>query len=218
MFGDNPLRPPVKGDGSVLQIKEIFPTLQGEGPNTGQAAVFVRLGGCNLACDFCDTDFEEFCTLQLADITTRIDEIAVENDINLVVITGGEPLRQPITKLCDYALQAGYKVQIETNGTLWQELPEKVEVVCSPKASNGLYFPPHPHLQKHIIALKFVISAQRKPYDTIPEFAANFSVWLQPMDENDESKNRNNLIYAMQLAEKYGYKLSLQTHKLFGID
>ncbi|CAN0594227.1 unnamed protein product, partial [Ectocarpus sp. 12 AP-2014] len=58
MFGDNPIRPPEKGDGLHLMVKQIFKTLQGEGPHVGTPSIFVRLGGCNLACDFCDTEFE----------------------------------------------------------------------------------------------------------------------------------------------------------------
>jgi organic radical activating enzyme len=58
MRGNNPIRPPEQGDGMILQVKSIFATIQGEGPNVGTPAVFIRLGGCNLACEFCDTSFE----------------------------------------------------------------------------------------------------------------------------------------------------------------
>ena len=57
MFGKNPIRKPENHDGNFLKIQEIFYTIQGEGIYSGYPAVFVRLGGCNLACKFCDTDF-----------------------------------------------------------------------------------------------------------------------------------------------------------------
>lgn len=217
MHGTNPIRPPVKGDGSVLEVVEIFPTLQGEGPYVGMPAVFVRLGGCNLACHFCDTEFEAFTALPLDGIMERI---ALHPSIRLVVITGGEPLRQPIGPFCGMLLEAGYKVQIETNGTLWRSLPERVDVVCSPKASQGQYHPVRPDLLARASAIKFIVSASDETYRTIPDigqYEAGVQVYIQPMDEQDEAKNRENMAYAVALCLAHNYRLSLQTHKILGI-
>ena len=60
MFGYNLKRPVIKGNGQFLSIKSIFKTLQAEGPYCGVPAIFIRLGGCNLACSFCDTEFEDY--------------------------------------------------------------------------------------------------------------------------------------------------------------
>ncbi|MDE3061294.1 MAG: 7-carboxy-7-deazaguanine synthase QueE, partial [Pseudomonadota bacterium] len=140
MRGNNPIRPPVQDEGQSLAVKRIFPTLQGEGPYAGHPAVFVRLGGCNLACAFCDTDFEGFATLAVNEIIGEVKRLA-EGARRLVVITGGEPLRQNIVPLCEALLTEGFKVQIETNGTLARPLPENVEIVCSPKNAGNGYFP-----------------------------------------------------------------------------
>ena len=77
MFGKNPIRPPEKGDGSILFVQEIFPTLQGEGPLAGVPAVFLRLGGCNLACSFCDTEFESFKEWKLEDIIAEVKKLSL---------------------------------------------------------------------------------------------------------------------------------------------
>ncbi|MBX9726502.1 MAG: 7-carboxy-7-deazaguanine synthase QueE, partial [Rickettsiales bacterium] len=122
MFGKNPKRAPEMTDGTTLHVVEIFPTLQGEGPCVGQPAVFVRLGGCNLACDFCDTEFENFSAIPLQSMLENIHAHTTEGR-DLVVITGGEPMRQNIAPLCEALIAAGFRVQIETNGTLWRELP-----------------------------------------------------------------------------------------------
>ncbi len=134
MRGKNPIRGPEKGDGSTLLVQHIFPTLQGEGPYAGVPAVFIRLGGCNLACAFCDTEFESFREIRLGEIVERVlsfssDERGQEAErgpFKLIVLTGGEPLRQPIGPLCAALIEAGFTVQIETNGTLWRDLPPEV--------------------------------------------------------------------------------------------
>lgn len=68
MFGNNLKRPVVKGDGRSLSIKSIFKTLQAEGAYCGVPAIFIRLGGCNLACSFCDTEFEDYLEKSLDEI------------------------------------------------------------------------------------------------------------------------------------------------------
>ena len=73
------------------RIVEIFESLQGEGWNTGMPAVFVRLGKCNLACGWCDTDYLKFGMMSLSDILGRLKTYAARN----IIITGGEPTIQP---------------------------------------------------------------------------------------------------------------------------
>ncbi len=294
MFGKNPLRPPETGDGSTLNVVEIFPTLQGEGPFVGQPAVFVRLGGCNLACGFCDTEFEKFEARGLDDIITRIIHLAADSDAgaplprgevekcqapqvpfaisperhfsgegeyaydlshphpdlqpnakgvwanpaspqgrgvpvaphqahylrDLVVITGGEPLRQNIVPLCEALLAKGLRVQIETNGTLWRPLPEGVSIVCSPKMSGGQYHPLRPDLLARVDVLKFIVKAGEGDYHAIGDVGHGeraIPVYVQPMDEYDPEKNRANAAYALELAQANGFRLSVQMHKIWGI-
>lgn len=107
-----------------LDVHSIFDTIQGEGPFAGRAAVFVRLAGCNLQCPGCDTDYtsnrakmnvEEM----LYTIQTMVRQRRETNVLPpLVVITGGEPLRQDISKLVAMLISNGYQVQLETNGVL----------------------------------------------------------------------------------------------------
>lgn len=219
MFGKNPKRPPEPGDGTTLKVADIFPTLQGEGPFTGHPAVFLRLGGCNLACDFCDTEFERFRDVALQDALDSIRASAGETR-KLVVITGGEPLRQNIAPLCGALLTEGFTVQIETNGTLWRDLPQDVHVVCSPKASNGRYHSLREDVLRRTDALKFLISDTVVDYRDVAEVGQGkyrIPVYVQPMDEYDPVKNAANVARAAVLAQEYGYRLSLQTHKLLGI-
>lgn len=186
--------------------------MQGEGPHTGVASVFVRLGGCNLACTFCDTEFESFREMSLEAVLAEVRALA-EDGRKLVVITGGEPLRQPIALLCEKLIAEGFQPQIETNGTLWRELPAGVDIICSPKSAAMI----RPDLLARITAFKFVLAAG----DAVPEVgqaSVSAPIWIQAMDEYDEAKNTANLDYVLTLAASQGYKVSIQTHKIAGID
>lgn len=221
MKGNNPIRKPETGDGQSLAVQHIFPTLQGEGPFAGWPAVFVRLGGCNLACHFCDTEFESFKQMSLGEIIDQVKEYSSVGETKLIVITGGEPLRQNIAPLCERLIEEGFKVQIETNGTLRRDLPKGVDIVCSPKNTGQGYVPPHDDLLAGIGALKFIVSATDARYDHVPPFAAaphGIPVYVQPMDEYDDEKNAANRALALKLAQAHGYRLSLQLHKLLGIE
>jgi 7-carboxy-7-deazaguanine synthase len=219
MFGKNPIRPPEKGDGSRLKVVEIFGTLQGEGPFVGQPSVFVRLGGCNLACSFCDTEFEAFEAMDLVAVVEHVEKLAGTTH-NLVVITGGEPLRQNITPLCEALLAKGLRVQIETNGTLWRELPQGVNIVCSPKISDGKYHPLRPDLLARVDALKFIVSADDVEYCAVGEVGQStrtIPIYVQAMDVYDPARNAANAAHALALAQTHGYRLSTQMHKVWGI-
>lgn len=224
MFGKNPIRKPEKGDGTTLQIQQIFATFQGEGPFVGHPAIFIRLGGCNLACDFCDTEFESFEEIQLDEILNKTNILSGKSNANfthrLVVITGGEPFRQPIEKLCDELINLGYKIQIETNGTIYRNINKDVKIICSPK-TTAKYTAIRDDLLKRIDCLKFIISATHPLYQNIGDVGQskyNTPVYVQPMDEYDTLKNKQNLQYTIKLASENGYNISLQTHKIMGID
>ena len=157
-----------RNDFSVV-IHSIFYTIQGEGPFAGQPAIFIRLAGCNLQCPLCDTDYTSQALRMQPDAVYR----AVDEEINdyiatsgkvrnikcdLVVITGGEPFRQNLSGLVTLLLGKGLRVQIETNGTLYQELPywhDHLTIVCSPK--TGMV---SRKLIRHIKALKYVATAE----------------------------------------------------------
>ena len=193
--------------------------MQGEGPFAGHPSVFVRLGGCNLACDFCDTEFESFQEMSLGTMITHIEKES-GGLRDLVVITGGEPFRQEIGPLCRELLAREFRVQIETNGTLWREIPAEVNIVCSPKMSGGTYHSLRPDLLARVDALKFIVSATHSDYRNVGEVGqANHAipVYVQPMDEGDAAKNAANTAHALALAQSHGYRLSLQLHKMLGI-
>ncbi len=224
MFGRNPKRKPElafeKYDGETLQIQEIFATFQGEGFFAGRASVFIRLGGCNLACGFCDTEFESFKPTTLDEIIKQATSLSINMLNPLAVITGGEPLRQNIAPLCKSLISSGFEVQIETNGTLFQELPALVHIICSPKAVNN-YAPLRHDMLHRANALKFIISATQKPYDSVPEVGQSMRhtlpIYLQPMDEYCPLKNARNMAHTIKLTQYGSYNLSFQLHKMLGV-
>lgn len=218
MFGENPKLGPDWGEGTSLKVVKIFSTIQGEGPFVGVPAVFVRLGGCNLACNFCDTEFDIFTEMSLTKIMDQIKN----SPSKLIVITGGEPFRQPIGELCNLLITAGYMVQTETNGTLYRSIPNEVHIVCSPKSIHGAYYYPHSDLIPHIDAYKFIISKTLEGYTSLPTRMLSSippdKIYLQPMDQYDVDKNAANLEYTIKLCIQYGYKLSMQIHKIANIE
>lgn len=223
MFGHNPKRAAVNSDGRMLDVQEIFPTLQGEGPHTGMPSVFIRLGGCNLACEFCDTEFESFKNISVDAVVETAVKLSKDETgkrvRNLIVLTGGEPFRQPIEYLCRKLLDEKFIVQIETNGTLYRDIPKEVEIICSPKNTNK-YSQIRDDLMSRITALKFIISVGNEKYSFVPEVGQkkySTPVYIQPMDEYEPEKNKANLDLVEKLSKENDYKVSIQMHKIWGI-
>jgi 7-carboxy-7-deazaguanine synthase (Cx14CxxC type) len=205
-------------------VKELFLTLQGEGAQSGRAAVFCRFAGCNLwsgreadrataVCRFCDTDFvgtDGGGGGRFADATRLADTIAAcwgtRRERRFVVFTGGEPLLQ----LDDALLQAvhahGFEAAVETNGTI--PAPAGLDWICvSPKAGSDL-------VQRHGDELKLVWPQPGLDPDALA--ALDFRHFLlQPMDGPERAANTRAAI-AWCLAHPR-WRLSLQTHKMIGI-
>ena len=216
----------------MYTVKELFPTLQGEGTHTGRAAVFCRFAGCNLwsgreedrataICQFCDTDFVgsdgagggKFETAaSLADaIENSWRSTSAGPQQRYVVFTGGEPLLQLDEELIAALHQKGFEVAIETNGTI--KVPKGVDWVCvSPKAGSDLIV-----LQAD--ELKLVIP--QNEHQALEKLMARFegmdyrNRFLQPMDGQNLKSNTE---LAVSLCQKRPlWRLSLQSHKLIGI-
>ena len=119
-----------------LLVREVFRSFQGEGHHAGRPAVFVRLGGCNLACRFCDTDFREDRSQYLPTdrVLDAVRGCATGSRKPVVVLTGGEPLLQKeLDTFARMLRRDGFQVHLETNGTI--AVPDNVFnwVTCSPK-------------------------------------------------------------------------------------
>lgn len=98
----------------LYNLAEIFHSLKGEGQWTGEPMAFIRLSDCNVNCPYCDTDITEKLLLDEKEICERVTAFPVSR----VVVTGGEPLMQDTSDLVRFLMRRGYKVHLETNGTL----------------------------------------------------------------------------------------------------
>ena len=117
----------------MKKINEIFYSLQGEGYYTGTPSVFIRFSGCNLSCNFCDTQHQMGKWMTDEAIIASVKEFPATH----IVLTGGEPSLFIDEAFIDLLHEAGYYVQIETNGT--QSLPCNIDwVTCSPKEDTAL--------------------------------------------------------------------------------
>ncbi len=209
----------------TYSVKEAYYTLQGEGGQSGRAAVFCRFAGCNLwsgreadrataVCSFCDTDFVgtdgpgggKFDTpIALAEHIAQHWPAGLPGR-PLVVCTGGEPLLQLDEPLIDALHALGFEVAVETNGT--QPAPAGLDWICvSPKADAPLVL-----TRGHELKLVYPQPA------ALPErFAAlDFELFfLQPMDGLEQRRNTRLAIdYCLAHPQ---WRLSVQTHKTVGI-
>jgi len=199
-------------------VKEIFYTLQGEGANTGRAAVFCRFAGCNLwtgreedrsnaICKFCDTDFSPDAKFTNShELANAIAELWPAGGNKFVVCTGGEPLLQLDGPLIEALHERGFEIAVETNGT--RPAPDGLDWICvSPKAGAPLVLESGDELK--------LVYPQPDAPPEVYEHLGFRHFFLQPMDGPERERNT-------QLAVQYclanpRWRMSLQTHKILGI-
>jgi 7-carboxy-7-deazaguanine synthase len=209
-------------------VKECFLTLQGEGMQSGARAVFLRFAGCNLwsgreadrataQCRFCDTDFVgidgqgggKFASVD--ELAARVEGLWGEGVMDrLVVITGGEPMLQLDQPLIEALHARGFRVAVETNGTL-AAVPGVDWICVSPKAGTEV-------VQRQGNELKLVWP--QAGIDPAELEGWSFDHFLvQPMDcPRDQDERESALKAAIALAmERPKWRLSLQTHKVVGL-
>ena len=184
-----------------LKVNEIFYSIQGEGANVGMPAIFIRLSGCNLHCDFCDTQHGRFIEMSVEQILQKIKEYDCKN----IIWTGGEPTLQLTDEILIYF--ADYYNCIETNGT--NNIPKRINYIAvSPKVDTDI-------LEENFISVEEIRLPVRKG-DIIPNIAylpeANH-YFLSPIDVSQE-----NIDYCLKLIkENPKWKLSAQLHKILKI-
>lgn len=245
MFGKNPVV-----TRSNLQhiegyfVKDIFATIQGEGPDAGTPAIFVRMANCCLRCYFCDTDFssEGLGESSVNDVVYRVLELTCNNGINYVVITGGEPFLYDLTPLIESLLCYKISVGIETSGSLFPHqsfvdsslimscLHSSVKIVCSPKTvklANGV--------SSLVSSYKYIVRrGEVSESDGLPNMSTQLkgkkcklfrppggtpksNIFVQPCDDYDEQANIENRKQAVESCIRFGYRLSLQQHKILDL-
>ena len=207
---------------SSIWVTETFLSVQGESTHAGRLCFFIRLAGCNLQCRYCDTQYSASLTDGKAEPLDLLVVKAVSSDVDLVEITGGEPLTQPETiPLCEKLLDAGMTVLIETNGSMpvWELTEGVIRILDCKTPSSG---ESGSNLYKNYDFLtpadeiKFVI-ADREDYD--------FSCKI--IREYDLSSKTQNLLFSpvwgriaprqlaeWMIADRPPARLQLQMHKL----
>ena len=208
----------------VYSVKEMFLTVQGEGAHTGRPAVFLRFAGCNLwnglesgraeaVCKFCDTQFVGTDGINGGKFKTANALAAAvralwpgDKGTPWVVCTGGEPLLQLDGPLIDALHTAGFKIAVETNGTV--KAPAGIDWLCvSPKADAAL-------VQVSGDELKLVYpQVENDPEDFQNLDFNRFS--LQPLDDANQMEN-STAAFQYCLANPQ-WILSVQTHKWIGV-
>lgn len=200
----------------MKRINNIFYSLQGEGRNTGRAAVFIRFAGCNLRCSFCDTEFESYREMSDEEILDAVKTLVPSNQTPfplggvggrlLIVLTGGEPTLQVDEAFVDLLHQHDYEVAMESNGTRFA--PRNLDwFTVSPKQS-----PIRQHCNE--VKVVFVDAGHVPDIDLEADY-----YYLQPCDVGDAERNKAITQACVEYIKQHPqWRLSLQTHKLIDIE
>lgn len=215
-----------------MRVNNIFYSLQGEGRNTGRAAVFIRFAGCNLRCSFCDTEFESYREMSREEILAEISRYEVRGArcedskalspqtsslSPLIVLTGGEPTLQVDEAFVDFLHQHGYEVSMESNGT--RPAPQNLDwLTVSPKSRGTRYEVQGKRVPDEI---KLVFDEHTDPEAILPSETSNHAplLYLQPCDTGDAQRNKVITQACVEYIKQHPqWRLSLQTHKLIDIE
>ena len=196
-----------------MKINEIFNSFQGEGKYIGVPATFLRLSECNLNCDFCDTNFQDYTELSVSRVKNIIIENMEKHKTHILVITGGEPLLQ-YDELKQLINQLKCKIQIETNGTI-PKIPLNATYMISPKKDIEKIFAFYKNYDKAYF--KFIIQNGfdlHQIQQLIQKYNYNKTVYLQP--EYSKAEEITQLI--LNKKPSFKYRISGQLHKYMGVE
>jgi len=203
----------------TLKINEIFPSIQGEGLRLGEPTLFIRFSECNLKCAFCDTKYawQTGQEMTVESILKKIKKIHTAFPTEWVCLTGGEPLFQNIVGLAQRIKAEDFKIQVETNATIFRRLGVDWYTI-SPKPPDYFY---QPEYIKKANEVKMVVT---KGFDFVvlkklrQDFPEKIPLLLQPQS-NSKSSGKH-AIRLLKQSLKEGMKnirLTAQIHKIFGL-
>jgi 7-carboxy-7-deazaguanine synthase len=192
----------------MLNVVELFYSIQGEGSQVGVPSIFIRLHGCNLSCTFCDEERHKgtYTSFSFDEILSNIKAYPSHN----VIITGGEPTLYDLNGFIEFLQAHMYSVAVETNGHNFSNISNANWVTYSPKDWN--------HIEKHgYDEVKFVLSKTSK-VEKILEFKSYKPIFIQPQNEKDRP-NFENLAFCINFVKRYPrFILSVQLHKFLGVE
>ena len=212
----------------MLKINDIFQTIQGEATYAGTPSIFIRLQYCPVGCSWCDTKFtwhngkdrhlvsqddiinKKKESMKFANYTaSELLNVCKKYLAKHIVITGGEPCVYNLTEFSSLAIASGYSVQVETSGTFDINVHAKTWVTVSPKINMAGGYKVLDSSIARADEIKYPILKIQDINILQTLNIQNKIVWLQPVmiDENI------NLQLCLDACYKFGYKLSIQTHK-----
>jgi 7-carboxy-7-deazaguanine synthase len=199
-------------DGNALPVVEEFFSLQGEGYQTGRAAYFIRLGGCDIGCSWCDSRFSWNPRIHPVVETGLIIEHVLESGADSVVVTGGEPLMWNLDQLCDGLKRKNISTFIETSGAY--QLSGRWDWICmSPKRN----MPPLTGICGSADELKVIIQ-DRDDFEWAEKYRGlvrnDCRLYLQPEWSRFEKIVPEIVEY---IKKNPGWRISLQVHKYMHI-
>lgn len=203
---------PELSDGALLPLAESFYTIQGEGYNTGKAAFFIRLGGCDVGCSWCDAKETWNPSLYPPTPIENIVNEALSFKAKSIVITGGEPLTYPLDKLCTLLKKNDLEIFLETSGS--HPYSGRFDWIClSPKKKK----PPIGNIHQMASELKVIIE-QEDDFTWAEEnkklVPASCLLFLQPEWSKRDVMMPKIVEYIKSHPE---WRVSLQTHKYMNI-
>lgn len=199
-------------------IVEVFESLQGEGYNVGMAAIFIRFGGCNLACPWCDTEFNHFQKMSIQALLDNVRSFSAKT----IIVTGGEPtLQKKLPFLLTQLKVQGYFIAIESNGL--GSIPDDIDYIAlSPKFIYRDRY--RNSVCRHADEVRIVVENHPEFYEFCLMIEDRFPArryFLSPCEEN----NQFNMLTTLQMLGKINqhrqtgkWRLSIQAHKLANIE
>jgi 7-carboxy-7-deazaguanine synthase len=203
----------------ILKITEIFPSIAGEGLRSGEPTIFIRLTGCNLSCAFCDTKYswqggKEYSEEKILKTVRRIQR---RFPAGWVCLTGGEPLLQDVKSLVQKLKEEGFKIHIETNGTVYRSFGVDWLTLSPKPQAYGFAkeFRTKANEVKLVVSKELTLDVIQKLRERFP---VQTPILLQPQSNRKWSMEMGIklLKQALNLGIK-NIKISVQIHKIYGL-